>query len=103
MTTKHPLLLNAHERKQKGESRMIKIEKLSYKTQEESQICDLIRFWLSCLIENNTRRPTFKMLIKLIEPKIDNISQSIGPDMVHGLLDIFVIVNLQFLNNEYHT
>jgi hypothetical protein len=43
------------------------------------------------------------MLIKIIEPKIDNISQSIGPDMVHGLLDIFVIVNLQFLNNEYHT
>jgi hypothetical protein len=32
MTTKHPLFLNDHERKQKGESRMIKIEKLSYKT-----------------------------------------------------------------------
>ena len=41
------------------------------------------------------------MLIKLIQQKIDNISQSFGPDMVNGLLDIFIIANLQ-LNNEYH-
>jgi hypothetical protein len=34
------------------------------------------------------------MLIKLIEPKIDNISQSIGPDMVHGLLEESQICDL---------